>query len=97
VTGGENDQEYSQAGKFFTEQLCQGFGQGYQNEGGGYKDRGREPLGSPQQGEQAGPVAARSAAVAVLSGETDKSPDDLGAGAGAGDRVRREGWIYGLV
>ncbi len=40
-------------------------------------------------------VAARSAAVAVLSGETDRSPEDLGAGDG--DRVRREGWIYGLA
>ena len=39
-------------------------------------------------------IAARCAAVAVLTGETDKSltdlaPDDV-------DRVRYEGWIYGL-
>ena len=39
-------------------------------------------------------MAARAAAVAVLSGETERSPDDLANGQG--DRVRREGWIYGL-
>ncbi len=40
-------------------------------------------------------LAARSAALAMLSGETEKSPEELGAGNG--DRVRREGWIYGLA
>jgi hypothetical protein len=40
-------------------------------------------------------LAARCAAVAVVSGEADKSPEDLGAGEA--DRVRREGWIYGLA
>lgn len=40
-------------------------------------------------------LAARCAAVAVVSGETDKSPEDLGAGEA--DRIRREGWTYGLA
>jgi hypothetical protein len=40
-------------------------------------------------------VAARSAALAVLTGEADRTPDDLAPGQG--DRVRREGWIYGLT
>jgi len=40
-------------------------------------------------------VAARLAAVAVLSGEVERAPEDLAPGQG--DRVRREGWIYGLV
>jgi hypothetical protein len=39
-------------------------------------------------------VAARCAALAVLSGETDRTPEDLAPGQG--DRVRKEGWIYGL-
>jgi hypothetical protein len=39
-------------------------------------------------------ISARCAAVAVLSGETEKGPDDLAPGEG--ERVRREGWIYGL-
>ncbi len=38
-------------------------------------------------------MAARCAAAAVLSGETDKTPEEL-AEAEA-DRIRREGWIYG--
>jgi hypothetical protein len=40
-------------------------------------------------------VAARLAAVAVLSGEVERAPEDLAPGQG--DRVRREGWIYGLA
>ena len=40
-------------------------------------------------------VAARLAAVAVLTGEIERAPDDLAPGQG--DRVRREGWIYGLA
>jgi len=40
-------------------------------------------------------VSARCAAVAILGGETEKSPDDLAAGEA--DRIRREGWIYGLA
>lgn len=39
-------------------------------------------------------LAARSAAVAVLTGETDKSAGELAPESG--ERVRREGWIYGL-
>jgi len=39
-------------------------------------------------------IAARCAAQAVLSGETEKTPDELAPGEG--ERVRREGWIYGL-
>jgi hypothetical protein len=39
-------------------------------------------------------VAARCAAQAVLSGETDRTPEELAPGQG--DRVRKEGWIYGL-
>jgi hypothetical protein len=39
-------------------------------------------------------VAARCAALAVLTGEVDKKPDELASGEE--DRVRREGWIYGL-
>jgi hypothetical protein len=39
-------------------------------------------------------VAARCAALAVLSGETDRTPEELAPGQG--DRVRKEGWIYGL-
>ena len=39
-------------------------------------------------------VAARCAAVAVLTGETDKAPADLSKENE--DRIRREGWIYGL-
>ena len=39
-------------------------------------------------------VAARCAAVAVLTGETDKTPAELSADDA--DRIRREGWIYGL-
>ncbi|MBZ5638953.1 MAG: DUF429 domain-containing protein [Acidobacteriia bacterium] len=39
-------------------------------------------------------AAARCAALAVLSGETDRTPEDLAPGQG--DRVRKEGWIYGL-
>jgi hypothetical protein len=39
-------------------------------------------------------VAARCAAIAVMSGESEKAPDELAPGEG--DRVRREGWIYGV-
>jgi hypothetical protein len=39
-------------------------------------------------------VAARCAAQAVLSGETERTPEELAPGQG--DRVRKEGWIYGL-
>jgi hypothetical protein len=39
-------------------------------------------------------VAARCAAVAILSGETDKVPEELDAENS--DQVRKEGWIYGL-
>jgi len=39
-------------------------------------------------------IAARLTAVAVLSGEAERAPDDLAPGEG--ERVRREGWIYGL-
>jgi hypothetical protein len=39
-------------------------------------------------------VAARCAAQAVLSGESDRTPEELAPGQG--DRVRKEGWIYGL-
>jgi hypothetical protein len=39
-------------------------------------------------------VAARCAALAVLSGEVDRTPDELAPGEGS--RVRCEGWIYGL-
>jgi len=39
-------------------------------------------------------VAARCTAIAVLTGEADKAPDELAPGEG--DRVRREGWIYGV-
>jgi len=40
-------------------------------------------------------LAARSAAMAVLSGESEKSPDELAVTEA--DRIRREGWIYGLT
>ena len=39
-------------------------------------------------------IAARCAAVAVISGEAERSPEELAPGDGA--RVRCEGWIYGL-
>jgi hypothetical protein len=39
-------------------------------------------------------IAARCAAVAVLSGEVDRTPENLAPGEG--ERVRREGWIYGI-
>jgi hypothetical protein len=39
-------------------------------------------------------IAARSAAVAVLSGEAERRPEELSPEQG--DRIRREGWIYGL-
>ena len=39
-------------------------------------------------------LAARAAAVAVLSGEADKTPEDLANDQA--DRVRKEGWIYGV-
>ncbi len=39
-------------------------------------------------------VAARCAAIAVLTGEADRTADELATGEG--DRLRREGWIYGL-
>ncbi len=39
-------------------------------------------------------VAARCAAAAVLSGEAERGPDELAPGEG--QRLRREGWIYGL-
>jgi hypothetical protein len=39
-------------------------------------------------------VAARCAAAAVVSGEADREPGQLGPEER--DRVRREGWIYGL-
>jgi len=39
-------------------------------------------------------IAARCAAQAVLSGEADRSPEDLAPGEG--ERIRLEGWIYGL-
>ncbi len=39
-------------------------------------------------------IAARCAAMAVLSGEVEKSPEELCPGEG--DRVRKEGWIYGV-
>ncbi len=38
-------------------------------------------------------IAARCAAGAVLTGEADRAPGELGEV----DRVRREGWIYGLA
>ena len=40
-------------------------------------------------------IAARLAAVAVLTGEVQRTPEELAPGEG--DRVRREGWIYGLA
>ncbi|MGH9392441.1 MAG: DUF429 domain-containing protein, partial [Vicinamibacteria bacterium] len=40
-------------------------------------------------------IAARSAAVAVLTGETERGADELAPESG--ERVRREGWIYGLA
>ncbi len=40
-------------------------------------------------------LAARCAAQAVLGGETARGPEDLAPGEG--ERVRREGWIYGLT
>lgn len=40
-------------------------------------------------------LAARCAARAVLSGETDKTPEELAPDAP--ERVRREGWIYGVA
>jgi len=39
-------------------------------------------------------LAARCAAAAVLSGEVDRPIDELAPGAA--ERVRREGWIYGV-
>jgi len=39
-------------------------------------------------------IAARCAALAVISGEVDKTSDDLVPGEG--ERIRLEGWIYGL-
>ena len=39
-------------------------------------------------------VSARCAAIAVLTGEADRNADELVAGEG--ERLRREGWIYGL-
>ena len=39
-------------------------------------------------------IAARLTARAVLTGEVDRTADELAPGEG--DRVRREGWIYGL-
>ena len=39
-------------------------------------------------------LAARAAAVAVVTGEVQKTPEQLMPGAG--DRILREGWIYGL-
>jgi len=40
-------------------------------------------------------IAARSAAIAVLTGETDRVPDSFPAEQR--DRIHREGWIYGLL
>ncbi len=40
-------------------------------------------------------LAARCAAVAVLSGETERGAEELAPGQA--DRVRKEGWIYGLA
>jgi len=40
-------------------------------------------------------LAARCAALAVLGGETARSPEELAPGEA--ERVRREGWIYGLT
>ena len=39
-------------------------------------------------------IAARSCAMAVLTGEVDLPPEELAPEHA--DRVRREGWIYGL-
>ena len=39
-------------------------------------------------------IAARCAALAVVTGETEKTPEELSPGEG--ERVHREGWIYGL-
>jgi len=39
-------------------------------------------------------IAARMAAVAVLTGEVERTPEELAPDAA--DRVRHEGWIYGL-
>jgi hypothetical protein len=39
-------------------------------------------------------LAARLAARAVLTGETERAPDELAPGEG--ERIRKEGWIYGL-
>jgi hypothetical protein len=39
-------------------------------------------------------IAARSAAVAVLSGETERTAEELSPGEAA--RIRHEGWIYGV-
>jgi hypothetical protein len=39
-------------------------------------------------------IAAQQAAVAVLTGEAERTPEELAPGAA--DRVRYEGWIYGL-
>jgi hypothetical protein len=39
-------------------------------------------------------IAARQAAVAVVTGEVDRTPEELAPEAA--DRVRHEGWIYGL-
>jgi hypothetical protein len=40
-------------------------------------------------------IAARCAAMALLTGEADRSTDELDPDSG--DKVRREGWIYGLA
>ena len=39
-------------------------------------------------------IAAHCTAVAVITAEADKSPDELAPEHGK--QVRREGWIYGL-
>ena len=38
-------------------------------------------------------IAARCAAMAVASGETEKTPEELAEGEA--ERIRHEGWIYG--
>ena len=38
-------------------------------------------------------LAARCAAQAVLSGEVDRSPEELAPGSA--EQLRQEGWIYG--
>ncbi|HXV76770.1 MAG TPA: DUF429 domain-containing protein [Candidatus Polarisedimenticolaceae bacterium] len=40
-------------------------------------------------------IAARQAAVAVMTGEVERTPEQLAPDAA--ERVRREGWIYGLA